>query len=63
MIGRDSGGPVRRQDFQGDRGKVCNGLCLALAPSTAKPRIQLTAASAGLETGSVAIATSEAPKV
>jgi beta-galactosidase len=61
IIGVDNGNPASHEDFKGNRRKAFNGLCLAIVQSTAKPgRIQLTATSPGLKSGSVTITTSEA---
>jgi beta-galactosidase len=58
IIGLDNGNLASHEDFKGSRGKAFNGLCLAIVQSTAKPgRIQLTAASPGLKSSSVAITT------
>jgi beta-galactosidase len=58
IIGLDNGYLASHEDFKGSRKKAFNGLCLAIVQSTAKPgRIQLTAASPGLKSGSVAITT------
>jgi beta-galactosidase len=60
IIGVDNGNPVSHEDFKGSRRKAFNGLCLAIVQSTAKAgRIQLTATSPGLKSGSVTITTSE----
>ena len=61
IIGLDNGNPLSHEDFKGDRRKAFNGLCLAIVQSTAKPgRIQMTATSPGLRSGSVTINTSGA---
>ena len=60
IIGVDNGIPVSHEDFKGKSRKAFNGLCLAIVQSTAKAgRIQLTATSPGLTSGSVAVTTSE----
>ncbi|MGA2272250.1 MAG: glycoside hydrolase family 2 TIM barrel-domain containing protein [Bryobacteraceae bacterium] len=61
IIGLDNGNPVSHEDFKGDRRKAFNGLCLAIVQSAAKPgRIQMTATSPGLQSGSITITTSGA---
>ena len=58
IIGVDNGDPMSHEDFKGSRRKAFNGLCLAIVQSTAKPgRIQLTAASPGLKSGTITITT------
>ena len=58
IIGVDNGNLASHEDFKGSRGKAFNGLCLAIVQSTAKAgRIQLTATSPGIKSGSVAITT------
>jgi beta-galactosidase len=58
LIGVDGGDQVSHEDYKGNRMKAFNGLCLAIVQSTAKAgRIQLTASSPGLKSGSVAITT------
>jgi beta-galactosidase len=58
IIGVDNGNQSSREDHKGNRRKAFNGLCLAIVQSTAKAgRIQITASSPGLKSGSVAIAT------
>jgi beta-galactosidase len=58
LIGVDNGNPVSHEDYKSNRRKAFNGLCLAIVQSTARPgRIQLTATSPGLKSGSVAITT------
>jgi beta-galactosidase len=58
IIGLDNGYLASHEDYQGSRHKAFNGLCLAILQSTAKAgRIQLTAASPGLKSASVAITT------
>ncbi len=61
IIGLDNGDPMSHEDFKGDRRKVFNGLCLVIVQSTATAgRIQLTATSPGLQSGSITITTSGA---
>jgi beta-galactosidase len=61
IIGLDNGNPLSHEDFKGDRRKAFNGLCLAIAQSTATPgQIQMTATSPGLRPGSITIKTSGA---
>jgi beta-galactosidase len=58
IIGLDNGNLASHEDFKGSRRKAFNGLCLAIVQSTAKPgRIDLTATSPGLASGSVSIVT------
>jgi beta-galactosidase len=57
LIGLDNGDPTSHEDFKGNRRKTFNGLCLAIVQSTNKPgKIQLTATSPKLKSGSVTIA-------
>jgi beta-galactosidase len=58
IIGLDNGYLASHEDFKGSRRKAFNGLCMAILQSAAKPgRIDLTAASPGLASGTVAIVT------
>ena len=64
IIGVDNGNPVSHEDFKGSRRKSFHGLSLAIVQSTAKAgRIQVTATSPGLKSGSVTITTSEARRM
>jgi len=58
IIGMDNGNLASHEDFKGATARRSNGLCLAIVQSTAKAgRIQLTATSPGLKSGSVTITT------
>jgi beta-galactosidase len=58
LIGLDNGDPASLEDFKGARRRAFNGLALAIVQSTGKAgRIQLTATSPGLSSGSVIINT------
>jgi beta-galactosidase len=64
IVGVDGGNPVSHEDLKGKTMKAFKGLCLAIVQSTAKPgRIQLTATSPGLKSGSVTITASEARRL
>jgi beta-galactosidase len=58
LVGLDSGNPLSHENYKASRRKAFHGLCLAIVQSTAKPgRIQLTATSPGLKSGSAAVIT------
>jgi beta-galactosidase len=61
IVGVDNGNLASDEDYKGNRRKAFRGLCLAIVQSTAKPgRVQLTASSPGLKSGSVTVVTVEA---
>ena len=56
IIGVGNGNPASHEDFKSNRRKAFNGLCLAIVQSTTKTgQIRVTAASAGLDSGSIII--------
>jgi beta-galactosidase len=58
IIGLDNGDPQSHEDFQSDRRKAFNGLCLAVVQSTDKAgEIRVTATSPSLKASSVTLAT------
>jgi beta-galactosidase len=58
ILGLDSGDPQSHEDYQSDRRKAFNGLCLAIVQSTGKPgQIRVTASSPGLKSSGVTIST------
>jgi beta-galactosidase len=58
LVGLDSGNPLSHENYKASRRKAFHGLCLAIVQSTAKAgRIQLTATSPGLKSGSAAVTT------
>jgi beta-galactosidase len=64
IIGVDNGYLASHEDYKSNHRKAFNGLCMAIVQSTAKAgRIQMTATSPGLKSGSVAITTSEARRL
>ena len=63
IIGVDNGNPVSHEDYQANRRKAFNGLCLAIIQSTDKTGIiQLAAASPGLKSASIRITTKQFAK-
>jgi beta-galactosidase len=60
IIGVDNGYLASHEDYKANHRKAFNGLCMAIVQSTAKAgRIQVTATSPGLKSGTVAVTTSE----
>jgi beta-galactosidase len=60
LIGTDNGNPASHEDYQSNRRKAFNGLCLAIVKSNGKAsQIQLRAVSPGLQADRVIIATRE----
>jgi beta-galactosidase len=58
IIGLDSGDPQSHEDYQSNRRKAFNGLCLAIVQSTGKPgQFRVTASSPGLKSSSVTVTT------
>ena len=58
ILGLDNGNPVSHEDYQTNRRKAFNGLCLAIIQSTDKTGlIQLAAASPGLKSDAIIITT------
>jgi beta-galactosidase len=58
IIGLDNGDTLSHEDYQSNRRKAFNGLCLAIVQSTGKPgQIRVTASSPGLKPGSVTVTT------
>jgi beta-galactosidase len=58
IIGLDNGDTLSHEDYQSNRRKAFNGLCLAIVQSTGKPgQIRVTASSPGLKSASVTVAT------
>jgi beta-galactosidase len=58
LIGLDNGDPQSHEDYKGKTRKAFSGMCLAIVQSTAKPgQIRITASSAGLKPGNVAVTT------
>jgi beta-galactosidase len=58
IIGVDNGNPQSHEAFKGNRRQAFYGLSLAIVQSTAKAgRIQITATSPGLQSGSATIDT------
>jgi len=58
ILGLDSGDPQSHEDYQSNRRKAFNGLCLAIVQATGKPgQIRVTASSPGLKSGSVTVTT------
>jgi beta-galactosidase len=58
IIGVDNGNPQSHEDFQSDRRKAFNGLCLAVVQSTDKAgEIRVTATSPSLKASSATLAT------
>jgi len=56
IIGLDNGDPQSHEDYQSNRRKAFNGLCLAIVQATGKPgQIRVTASSPGLKSGSVVV--------
>jgi beta-galactosidase len=58
IIGLDSGDTASHEDYQSNRRKAFNGLCLAIVQSTGKPgQMRVTASSPGLKSSSVTVTT------
>jgi beta-galactosidase len=58
ILGLDSGDTQSHEDYQSNRRKAFNGLCLAIVQSTGKPgQIRVTASSPGIKSSSVVVAT------
>jgi beta-galactosidase len=56
IAGVDSGDPISHESFKGDKHTALNGLALAILQSNGKKgKIQLTAASDGLESSTLSI--------
>jgi beta-galactosidase len=56
IIGLDNGNPVSHEDFNGNRRKAFNGMCLAIIQSTSEDgKITLSASSPGLKSNSLTI--------
>jgi beta-galactosidase len=57
LLGTDNGNPASHEDYQSNRRKAFNGLCLAIVKSNGKPgQIQVSAVSPGLQAAHVIIA-------
>jgi beta-galactosidase len=58
ILGLDNGDTASKEDYQSNRRKAFNGLCLAIVQSTGKPgQIRVTASSPGLRSSSVTVTT------
>jgi beta-galactosidase len=56
ILGLDSGDTASKEDYQSNRRKAFNGLCLAIVQSSGKPgQIRVTASSPGLKPSSVTV--------
>jgi beta-galactosidase len=56
IIGLDNGDTLSHEDYQSNRRKASNGLCLAIVQSAGKPgQIRVMASSPGLKPGSVTV--------
>jgi len=63
IIGLDNGNPVSHEDYQANRRKAFNGLCLVIIQSADKNGIiQLSATSPGLKSDSITITTKQFAK-
>ncbi|MGB6199208.1 MAG: DUF4982 domain-containing protein, partial [Candidatus Acidiferrales bacterium] len=60
IIGVDNGDPRSHEDYKSNHRKTFNGMCLAIVQSTTTSgQIKIAASSAGLQSGSVTIATGQ----